>query len=70
RRTLIRPPHDDDLAMLVAFFHKQLERLNSGELDAAQLAGEPEVEGDLHEQAAWTAVSRVLLNLDETINKE
>jgi hypothetical protein len=46
----------------------QLARFAGGELKAADVLDAKE--GDrLNEQAAWTAVARVLMNLDETITK-
>jgi hypothetical protein len=50
---------------VAAMLDKQRKRLRSGELNAVELVGERSVE-----LAAWTAVSRVLLNLDEAITKE
>ena len=44
----------------------QLERLGSREQVAA-IAGRPDADA---EQAAWVAIARVLLNLDEFIMKE
>lgn len=76
KRVLARAPHDSERSELIALLENQRERLQSGELDAARLAlgeqpSEPELEGDkTAELAAWTAVSRVLLNLDETITRE
>jgi hypothetical protein len=65
---LTRPPSDDELQKLVTFYEKQMERFDSGELKAADLMGGEE--GDaMNEQAAWTAVARVLMNLDETVTK-
>jgi mono/diheme cytochrome c family protein len=67
RRTLTRPPAPDEVAKLVAFHAAQLARLRSGELKAADLAGPGD--GDPAERAAWTAVARALLNLDETMTR-
>ncbi|HXG11557.1 MAG TPA: DUF1553 domain-containing protein, partial [Gemmataceae bacterium] len=68
RRCLVRPPSDDERAMLVAFYHTQKARFERQELDAAAVAGPGE--GDVNERAAWTAAARVLLNLDEMITKD
>ena len=65
RRVLTRKPAAAETAELQAMLNKQRGRLRSGELDAAKLVGE-----DSAELAAWMAVSRVLLNLDEAITKE
>jgi len=68
RRCLSRPPTSQERAKLVQFYQVQLVRFVSGELKATEIMN---VQNDAHlnEQAAWTTVARVLLNLDETINK-
>ncbi len=67
RSTLTRSPTQPETATLLAMLDKQRARFKSGDLDAEKFAGEgPQPV----ERAAWTAVSRVLLNLDETITKE
>jgi hypothetical protein len=68
RRCLVRQPSESELKMLVDFYRAQKERIDKKEVDAAAVAGPGD--GDVRERAAWTAVSRVLLNLDETITKE
>ena len=50
------------------FYQTQLARFAKGELKAADLLDAKEGE-HANEQAAWTAVARVLMNLDETITK-
>lgn len=76
KRVLARAPSDSERSELVALLGSQRERLQSGGLDAAQLAfgeqpPEPELaDGNAAALAAWTAVSRVLLNLDEAITRE
>lgn len=67
RRTLSREPHEAESETLLALLDEQRERFVSGELDAEELAGEG---ANAETRAAWTAVARVLLNLDETITKE
>ena len=81
RRCLGREPTAAESAELLAFLDKQERRLREGWLSAPDLAGlhgkdakevlalvpKGATPADL---AAWTAVSRVLLNLDETITKE
>ncbi len=81
RRCLGREPTAGESAMLLAFLDKQEGRLRNGWLSAPDLAG---LHGKESKEAlalvpkgatpvdlaAWTAVSRVLLNLDETITKE
>ena len=68
RRCLTRPPTNDERGALVKFFQAQLARFTSGELKAAEIM-DTKANAELNQQAAWTVVARVLLNLDETINK-
>jgi len=68
RRCLTRPPSDQERAALAKFYEAQLARFASGELKATEIMDAKE-DAHLNEQAAWTTVARVLLNLDETINK-
>ncbi len=73
RRVLTRRPSAAEKNELLALLTAQKERIASGGLDAWHLIGEnrgslPEAQAG--ELAAWTAVSRVLLNLDETITRE
>ncbi|TMQ33030.1 MAG: DUF1553 domain-containing protein, partial [Planctomycetota bacterium] len=68
RRCLTRPPSAAELEMLVKFYQNQSARLAKKELNAAAIAGPGE--GNVNERAAWTTVTRALLNLDETISKE
>jgi mono/diheme cytochrome c family protein len=81
RRCLSRDPKSDEQKMLTDFLGRQKQRFNHDGIDpwpllandgkakqkltAAVPAGT--TPGDL---AAWTAVTRVILNLDETITKE
>lgn len=67
RRCLTRPPTDDEVKRLTKFFYAQRARFDLGELDAKALLGAET--GDLHEAAAWTALARAILNLDETITR-
>jgi mono/diheme cytochrome c family protein len=68
RRCLTRPPTTEERAKLMQFYQAQLARFATGELKAAELLEAKDGE-HLNEQAAWTTVARVLLNLDETITK-
>ena len=64
-----RQPHEDEVDSIVEFQARQVDRLRSGELDAAKINGK-DSQGDPIEQASWATVARALLNLDETITKE
>jgi hypothetical protein len=71
---LTRSPSAEERRALLDYFHKQQQKLLLDEADAATVAGvtkgtsrKPE---DVAELAAWTLVSRALLNLDEAISKE
>lgn len=68
RRCLSRPASNEERAKLIQFYQTQRARFASGELKAAEILDVKDGER-LNEQAAWTAVARVLLNLDETITK-
>ncbi|MFN0110560.1 MAG: DUF1549 domain-containing protein [Blastocatellia bacterium] len=77
RRALSRKPTTAELTELLALKTRQLERFSIGELNPWNLAtNDPDKAFALpkgvrmDELAAWTAVARVLLNLDETITKE
>ena len=77
KRVLSREPGEAERDELLSLLEDQRERAQSGEIDAGVLAlaesdSESESSGDSEtvELAAWTAVSRVLLNLDETITRE
>lgn len=67
RRCVTRPPTADERAQLVKFYETQRARFTAGELKAADFAGKGD--GDANERAAWTALARALLNLDEMIAK-
>ena len=77
RRVLGRAPVATETSELLGLFNRQRERFLRGEANPWNLAtNNPEAASVLpdgvrmEEIAAWTAVSRVLLNLDETITKE
>ena len=76
RRCLTRRPKPAEASELLAFLHKETQRFRQGDLDPWDLLGAnpsmaPLLPNDLTpaELAGWTAVSRVLLNLVETITK-
>jgi hypothetical protein len=77
RRCLARDASSEELAVLEEFVKRQKERFHAEGADPWPLAAEKKPEngklpGDLNavDLAAWTAVARVVLNLDETITKE
>ena len=77
RRCTARPPTRDEQKELLALLTKQEQRFAGKDADAWLLAtADPKNPPALPtaatpaKLAAWTAVSRVLLNLDETITKE
>jgi hypothetical protein len=81
RRCLSRDPHPDELNVLQGFLARQRERITDGAVDPWQLlADDDQAKEKLSDEisdttppadlAAWTALARVVLNLDETITKE
>jgi mono/diheme cytochrome c family protein len=77
RRALSRLPAEDEKQELLSLLEKQKERIADGWVNPAEVAtGESKVPSKLPagvtptQLAAYTVVSRVLLNLDETITKE
>jgi hypothetical protein len=77
RRVLTRAPEAEESLLLAEFLARQRERFRAGEADAAAIAGGGEKgsedgargAGSLAERAAWTALARALLNLDEAVSK-
>jgi hypothetical protein len=77
RRCVARPPTERESAKIAALLDKETQRFADGQHNPWDLAAaDPEHPPALPagatpaQLAAWTAVSRVLLNLDETITKE
>ena len=69
-----RRPRPDELAILVAGFHDQLARFRRDRegalalIDQGESARDPRL--DPVELAAYTAMTQLILNLDETLTKE
>jgi hypothetical protein len=77
RRCVARAPTDAERQTLLGLLERQKAHFGSGERDPwALAANDPANPPALRagampaDAAAWTAVARVLLNLDETISKE
>jgi hypothetical protein len=77
RRCLSRLPDREEAAALFILLEKELARLGSPDAKPLELAAtDPDQPPQLMQGitpaqlAAWTAVARVVLNLDETISKE
>jgi hypothetical protein len=77
RRCLARSPTAEESETLLRLYQKELERFAGHDAATTELTATDSkraaesLGGATKEQlAAWTAVSRVLLNLDETITKE
>jgi len=77
RRVLARAPDADEKKELLLLLNKERQRLADGWLNPSEIAtGRPDAARQLPlgatptQLAAYTVVSRVLLNLDETITKE
>lgn len=77
RRAVSRPPTEGERKELLALLEKQKTHISEGWVNASELAtGKSEFKDKLPagttptQLAAYTVVSRVLLNLDETITKE
>ena len=77
RRVLSRPPTAPEKSELLALLEKQTQRFAGSVNSAWEMAAPNSWErlplpprATIAQMAAWTTVSRVLLNLDETITKE
>ncbi|TWU27720.1 Planctomycete cytochrome C [Bythopirellula polymerisocia] len=77
RRCLTRSPREEELSVLLDFLNLQQSDLSQSRTGENQLVVTHEEQPKTPrsseiqaKQAAWTAVSRVLLNLDETVTKE
>jgi hypothetical protein len=77
RRCVARDPNKLEKDNLLSFLQKETHRYQDGELNPWDMLGGNDALAPLlpknltpAQVAGWTAVSRVLLNLDETITKE
>ncbi len=77
RRCLAREPTSVEVVELLGFLNKETQRFGDGKLNAWDLLGGNPALAPLlpagttpARVAGWTALSRVLLNLDETMSKE
>ncbi len=72
RRCLSRPPDRFESGEIRSYYEAQMERIQAGGRTQAQASETgPVPEGvNREELVAWTAVARVLLNLDRAISKE
>ncbi len=65
-----RGPTGQESGIVQAFLASQRSRIDSGELKSDEIIADKIPEGmDLKETAAWVITARVMLNLDETLNK-
>ena len=69
-----RKPGGKEMATLASLLRESEAQFENETTRAVLVASpdakNPPAEVNLHQVAAWTMVSRVLLNLDETISKE
>ena len=73
KRVLSRTPRDDELQRLAAFYDEQKSRVTRGGADALRAVGfidKSLAASEKVEAATFVALARVLLNLDEFINRE
>ncbi|MCL4218807.1 MAG: DUF1553 domain-containing protein, partial [Candidatus Hydrogenedentes bacterium] len=64
-----RGPDPQELQWLTEYCESQREHFAQGELDPATLTGDIDAALEPAEFASWILVSRILLNLDETVTK-
>ncbi|MCA9023143.1 MAG: DUF1553 domain-containing protein, partial [Planctomycetaceae bacterium] len=70
RRCVSRYPSAEEKQVLSDFLNRQREYFNSHPEEAKQISEQKKVKDAPADFAAWVALSRVLLNMDETITKE
>jgi hypothetical protein len=67
-RCFSRPPSPEELAAVIDFYQKQQRRFTAAPESAKDLAGNGPAE-TIITRAAWTAVARALMNMDEFVTK-
>jgi hypothetical protein len=71
RRCLSREPTSVESARLLAYYHTQLTSFQASPKEAEAVAPKDRSNANsVAEAAAWTAVARVLMNVDEFITRE
>jgi len=70
RLCVSRQPKPEEVSKIVDWYQKELQRFEQDNAAAKDVAGDSVGSKPGAELAAWTMVSNVLLNLDETITKE
>jgi hypothetical protein len=71
RRCLTRRPTAPELDRILGYYRQELQRFQNDPKAASEVTGaQAGTNSNLPKLAAWTMVSNVLLNLDETITKE
>ena len=70
RRVLARKPSDAEARELLGLLEKEQAHFSDGAHNPAEFAPAVPRNATAAQTAAWTAVARVLLNLDETFTKE
>jgi mono/diheme cytochrome c family protein len=66
---LARQPNDEELSRLRAFQARQLELMRQSAGSAARIAGESDA-ANVDEKAAFAALARVIMNLDEFVTRD
>jgi mono/diheme cytochrome c family protein len=70
RLCLSRAPSPDEKQRLLELLNKEFPSVQKSSNDIVPLSRKSDSKSDIRRLAAWTTISRVLLNLDETITRE